>query len=103
LADWIVVAEKEGKVAGYSVWKKPSDNQINHGIDLVDYSIIAIDPDFQKQWSFGLLTLEGMKLVHENYRYSEGRTVVDNFGVQRGFAKLGWKICGGKHSFHKWL
>ncbi|MHC4950724.1 MAG: hypothetical protein ACYTEU_07030, partial [Planctomycetota bacterium] len=95
MADWIVVAEKEGKVAGYSVWKKPSDNQINHGIDLVDYSIIAIDPDFQKQWPFGLLILEGMKLVHENYRYSEGRTVVDNFGVQRGFAKLGWKICGG--------
>jgi hypothetical protein len=102
-ADWIVVAEKEGRIAGYSVWKKPSDNQKKHGIDLVDYSIVAIDPRFQKQGLFGLLTLEGMKLIHKNYRYSEGRTVVDNFGVQRGFIKLGWKICGGKHAFHKWL
>jgi len=102
-ADWIVVAEKEGRIAGYSVWKKPSDNQRKHGIDLVDYSIVATDPYFQKQGLFGLLTLEGMKLIRGNYRYSEGRTVVDNFGVQRGFIKLGWKICGGQHSFHKWL
>jgi len=102
-ADWIVVAEKEGRIAGYSVWKKPSDNQRKHGIDLVDYSIVATDPYFQKQGLFGLLTLEGMKLIRGNYRYSEGRTVVDNFGVQRGFIKLGWKICGGQHAFHKWL
>ncbi|MCI0499564.1 MAG: GNAT family N-acetyltransferase [Planctomycetales bacterium] len=102
-ADWIVVAEKENQIAGYSVWKKPSDNQKRHGIDLVDYSIVAIDPRFQKQGLFGLLTLEGMKLIREKYRYSEGRTVVDNYGVQRGFIKLGWKICGGRHAFHKWL
>jgi hypothetical protein len=102
-ADWIVVAEKEGRMAGYSVWKKPSENQRKHGIHLVDYSIVATDPYFQKQGLFGLLTLEGVKLICGNYRFSEGRTVVDNFGVQRGFIKLGWKICGGQHSFHKWL
>lgn len=102
-ADWIVVAEKEGRIAGYSVWKKPSDAQSKYGIDLVDYSIVAIDPDFQRQGLFGLLTIEGMKLICGNYRYSEGRTVVDNFGIQRGFTKLGWKVCGAKHSFHKWL
>jgi ribosomal protein S18 acetylase RimI-like enzyme len=102
-ADWILVAEKEGRIAGYSAWKKPSDNQRKYGIDLVSHSISAIDPDFQRQGLFRLLTLESMKLIRGNYRYSEGRTVTDIFAVQRGYIRLGWKICGGQHSFHKWL
>lgn|GEM_PF-858739 len=102
-ADWVLVAEKNGRIAGYSVWKKPSLREQKHGISLGHYSIGAIHPDFHGQKLFSVLTYEGMKLLQNHCQYIEGPTHINNYPVQRGYTNLGWKICDGRHSFHKWL
>jgi len=102
-ADWILVAEIEDKVAGYSVWKKPSRLEQGLKNPVGHYSIAAIHPDYQGRGLFGALTLEGTKLFNGLAACVEGPTHVNNYPVQRGYEKLSWRIYDARHSFHKWL
>ena len=34
----------------------------------------------------------------------EGPTHINNYGVQFGYAKMGWRVLSdARHSFHKWI
>ena len=34
----------------------------------------------------------------------EGPTHVNNYGVQMGYLKMGWRVCSdARHSFHNWM
>jgi hypothetical protein len=102
-ANWIVIAEKAGRIVGYSVWKKPSQLEERHRISLGHYSIGAIHPDFHGHGLFSVLTYEGMKLFKNSTHRIEGPTHVNCYAVERAYTNLGWKICDAHHSFHKWL
>jgi ribosomal protein S18 acetylase RimI-like enzyme len=102
-ADWIVVAIHDGRIAGYSAWKKPSALDAQHGIRLGHYSIGAVHPDFFGRGLFTALTRAGMEQVCSSADWIEAPTHVDNQAVQRGFLRLDWRIAGTQHSFHKWL
>jgi ribosomal protein S18 acetylase RimI-like enzyme len=102
-ADWIVVAVHGDRIAGYSVWKKPSALDARHGIRLGHYSIGAVHPDFFGRGVFTALTHAGMEQVCSSADWIEAPTHIDNHAVQRGFLRLGWRIAGAQHSFHKWL
>ncbi len=103
-ADWIVVAMHGDRIAGYSAWKKPSALDQRHGIRLGHYSIGAVHPDFFGRGLFTALTHAGMKqLCSSSADRIEAPTHIDNCPVQRGFLRLGWRIAGAQHSFHKWL
>ena len=102
-ADWIVVAVYGDRIAGYSVWKKPSALDARHGIRLGHYSIGAVHPDFFGRGVFTALTHAGMEQVCSSADWIEAPTHIDNHAVQRGFLRLGWRIAGAQHSFHKWL
>jgi len=102
-ADWIIVAIHGGRIAGYSAWKKPSALDARHGIRLGHYSIGAVHPDFFGRGFFTALTHAGMEQVCSSADWIEAPTHIDNHAVQRGFLRLGWRIAGAQHSFHKWL
>jgi len=102
-ADWIVVAETSGRIAGYSAWKRPSEAETRHQLGLGHYSIGAIDPDFIGRGLFSALTRRGAELLSGLATRIEGPTHVNNGPVQRGFINLGWRIEEATHSFHKWL
>lgn len=102
-ADWILVAEVRGKIAGCSVWKKPSSLQRGLGIQVGHYSIGAIHPDYHGQGLFSALTRAGMELFDGVADYIEGPTDINNHPVQRAYTKLHWRICDARYSFHKWL
>jgi len=102
-ADWVVVAETAGKIAGYSAWKRPSKREMRHKLDLGHYSIGAVHPDFHGQGLFSALTLRGTELLESLATRIEGPTHINNYGVHRGYIKLGWRIEDAHHSFHKWL
>jgi RimJ/RimL family protein N-acetyltransferase len=102
-ADWIILAVKETRIAGYSAWKKPSSADLRHDIPLGHYSIAGIHPDFFGKGLFTTLTLSGMEMMQEHARWVEGPTHIDNHPVQRGYEKLGWKRAGTQTSYHKWL
>ncbi|MDI1334755.1 MAG: hypothetical protein PSU94_01100 [Lacunisphaera sp.] len=101
--DWIFVAEKDGRIAGFSAWKKPTAAESRQGLRLGHYSIGAIHPDFQGRGLFKRLTLAGMRTLREFADCVEGPTHVHNLPVQRGYLKLGWQIADSRHSFHKWI
>jgi ribosomal protein S18 acetylase RimI-like enzyme len=102
-ADWIVVAMQGDRVAGYSAWKQPSALDQRHGIRLGHFSIGAVHPDFFGRGLFTALTREGMEQLRSSTDWIEAPTHIDNHAVQRGFLRLGWRIVGAQHSFHKWL
>jgi ribosomal protein S18 acetylase RimI-like enzyme len=102
-ADWIVVAMHGDRIAGYSAWKKPSALDERHGIRLGHYSIGAVHPDFFGRGLFTALTHAGMEQLCSSADWIEAPTHIDNYAVQRGFLRLGWRIAGAQHSFHKWL
>ncbi len=102
-ADYIIVAEVNGEIAGYSIWKKPSLIELRNGIRIGHYSICGIHPDHQGKGLFGLLTWDGMRLLNNQAMWIEGPTHVNNYPVQRGYAKLSWQIRDAHHTYHKWL
>lgn len=103
-ADWVCVAEINGRIAGYSIWKKPSPLEAAHQIRVGHYSIAGIHPDYFGRGLFTALTYQGMKLLDGIADIVEGPTHINNHGVQQGYSKLHWRICSdARHSFHKWL
>jgi len=102
-ADWILIAEIEDKIAGYSVWKKASALETKHSFDIAHCNLAAIHPDFYGQGVFTALILEGMRMAESFSKYLDGPAHINNYPVHRAWLKLGWKITGARHSFHKWL
>ena len=102
-ADWIVVAEKDNRIAGYSAWKHPSESDLALGIRLGHYSIAGIHPDFFGHGLFTALTREGLMYLSSRADFAEGPTHEDNHPVIRGYLKLGWTEAGRQRSYHKWL
>ena len=102
-ADYYVLAEIEGRIAGLSIWKKATDEEKGIPVRVSHYSIGAIHPDFYGRKLFTLLTYEGMKLFQGQTDIIEGPTICHNYPVQRGYIRLNWQIYDARHSFHKWL
>ena len=102
-ADHFVVARVGGEIAGYSIWKKQGSLEKKFGLSLGHYSIAGIDPAFAGRGLFSVLTRKGMSLLKDEVRFIEGPTHINNYPVQKGYARLGWKIADARHSFHKWL
>lgn len=102
-ADWVVMAECDGRPAGYSAWKRPSAAEKAHGLPVGHYSIGAVDPDFFGRGVFSAITRDGMRLFPGVADWIEGPTHLSNVPVQRGYLRLGWKLADARHSFHKWL
>ena len=101
-ADRVVVADCQGTIVGYSAWKKPSELERRHGIELGHYSIGAVAPEHAASGLFRALTAEGMRFLAEHARRVEGPTHAANVPVQRAYAALGWKAAGARHAFHRW-
>jgi dTDP-4-amino-4,6-dideoxy-D-galactose acyltransferase len=102
-ADWILIAEVKDKIAGYSVWKKASALEIKHSFDIVHCTLAAIHPDFFGQGVYTTLTFEAMRMAQKFGNHLDAPAHVSHFPVGRVKLKLGWKIAGVRHSFHKWL
>jgi hypothetical protein len=102
-ADWILIAEVNGQIAGYSVWKKASALEVKHSFDIARCTLAGIHPDFFGRSLYTTLTFEGMRIAHEFANHLDGPAHVSHYPVHRGMLKLGWKIAGVRHSFHKWL
>ncbi len=102
-ADWVVLAEVDSRIAGYSVWRRPSQVENTLSVRVGHYSIGAVHPDFSGRKLFSALTFAGMKLFDGVAHVIEGPTHINNYPVQRGYARLNWHIGDARHSFHKWL
>ena len=102
-ADWIILAVKDKRIAGYSAWKKPCSLDLRHNIRLAHYSIAGIHPDFFGKGLFTTLTRTGMEMMQGHALWLEGPTHIENHPAQRAYEKLGWKRVGTQTSFHKWL
>jgi dTDP-4-amino-4,6-dideoxy-D-galactose acyltransferase len=102
-ADWILIAEVDGKIAGYGIWKKASAPELKHSLDIAHYNLAGIHPDFFGRGLYTVLALEGTRRAQSFANHLDGPVHVSNYPVHRALQKLGWKITGVRHSFHKWL
>lgn len=103
-ADRIDLAEIAEEIVGFSIWKAPNELERNLGVRIGHYSISGIHPRYHGRGLFTSLTYEGMKQLQGVVDVIEGPTHINNYGVQAGYQRLGWRVCGdARHSFHKWL
>ena len=102
-ADWTVVAEIDGKIVGYSMWKNASALETKHCVDITHCNFGAIHPNYSGRGIYTALKLEGMRIAERLAKHIDLATHIANYPVHRGTAKLGWRIAGARHSFHKWL
>lgn len=102
-ADWIVVAEISGRIAGFTAWKKPSEGETLHGLGLGHYSIAAVHPDFMGRGVFRALSQRGVDLMRGLATRIVAPTHVNHYPIHQGLIQMGWRIEDAQHSFHKWL
>ena len=102
-ADHFILAEIDGRIAGLSVWRNPTELELTLPAKVGHYSIGAVHPDFSGKNIFTALTYEGMKILRLKVDIIEGPTHINNHPVQRGYSRLKWKILDARHSFHLWI
>ena len=102
-ADLVLVAQLDGRIVGYSVWKKPGLDADLLGVRVGSYGICGIHPDAHGMGTFKALTLAGMRWLNGEADIIEGPTHVNNYPVQRGYAALRWQIFDARHTFHRWI
>src|SRR5436190_9788206 len=102
-ADYVALAEVDGRPAAYSVWRRPSARESLLPTRVGHYSIGAVHPDFHRRGLFTAVTRFGSDLLRGAADCIEGPTHVNNYGVQRGYERLGWRIVDATHPFHAWL
>lgn len=103
-ADWIHLALAGGRIVGFSIWKRPSKAESQLRVRVGHYSIAGIHPDFHGKGLFTALTYAGMQSLAGIADVIEGPTHINNYGVQFGYAKMGWRVLSdARHSFHKWI
>jgi ribosomal protein S18 acetylase RimI-like enzyme len=102
-ADWILVAEVCGKIAGYGLWRKPLEIEEKNSLRVAHYDLAAVDPEFRGRGLYTALALDGMDIARDYAQYLIGPVHVSHYPVQHNLQKLGWRISGARHSFHKWL
>src|SRR5215217_706409 len=102
-ADWVLIAEIKHRIVGYSVWKEASTLEVKHSFDIAHCHLAGIHPDFFGKGLYTVLTFEGMQMAQPLAKYLDGPAHVSNYAVHRAMLKLGWKLAGARHSFHKWL
>jgi ribosomal protein S18 acetylase RimI-like enzyme len=102
-ADWILVAEVNDKIAGYGLWRKALKIEEKNSLSIAHYDLGATDAQFRGRGLRTVLTLEGMGIARDFAQYLIGPVHVSNYPAQHTLQKLGWRIAGARHSFHKWL
>ena len=102
-ADWILIAEVNDQIAGYSMWKKASPLEVKHSLDIARCTLAAIHPEFFGRGLYTTLTFEGMRIAQQFANHLDGPAHASHYPVHRAMLKLGWKLAGVRHSFHKWL
>ena len=102
-ADWILVAEIDGVIAGCTIWKKASPREHSLETRLGHHIFGCVHPKHYGQGLFTALTYAGMKLLEARVDCIDGPTHINNYPVQRGLSKLRWRLCYARHAFHKWL
>jgi len=101
--DWTIVAEIDGKIVGYSMWKNASALETKHCVDITHCNFGAIHPNFSGRGVYTALKLAGMRIAESFAKHFDLATHIANYPVHRSTARLGWRIAGARHSFHKWL
>lgn len=102
-ADWILVAAVDDIIAGYGLWRKALESEEKNSLSVAHYDLAGIDPEFHGRGLYTALLFEGMGIARDFAQYLIGPAHVSNYPVQHNLQKLGWRISGARHSFHKWL
>ncbi len=102
-ADWILVGEVDGKIAGSGLWRValPAEGENSPGVAYCD--MVVVDPEFQGSGLGTALMSYGMGVARDVAQYLVGPVHVCNYSIQRTLQKVGYKIFGARQSFHKWL
>lgn len=102
-ADFIVVAEIEGRIAAFTIWRNPTREESDSNLAVGHMSLVGVHPDYFGMGFFYTVMYEGMRKLITRVKCMESATHINNYAAQRGFAKVGWRIYGAQHAFHLWL
>jgi ribosomal protein S18 acetylase RimI-like enzyme len=102
-ADLILVAENQGRIVGYSIWKKNSNEEKKLSNRLSHLSLGAVDPEYSSKGIYNSLLFEGLKALSPDSDLVLIPTQICNYPAQRAYIRLGWRPYDSFHDFHLWL
>jgi len=102
-ADVILIAEYQGKIVGFSIWKKSSPEEKELTNRISHLSLGAVDPGFASKGLYNSLLFEGLKALQPNSDLVLIPTQICNYPAQRSYMRLGWRPNDSFHDFHLWL
>jgi len=102
-ADWILVAEMGGNIAGFALWRNALGAKEKNTAGVAYCDMVVVDPECQGRGVGTALMFDGMHIARDFAQYLVGPVHLCNYPIQRTLQKLGWRISGARHSFHKWL
>lgn len=98
VADKVIVAEKDNKIAGYLAFK----HFINENYTFA--SLGAVNPDFRKLGVFQAINIEGLKMARDLDLKSVRTNVLNtNYPVNGTYIDLGFKIIKSEITMHLWV
>lgn len=103
-ADYIVVAELDGKPAGYTTLKLDEAYQWASNVRTGGLILGAVAPWAEGKGLYTSMINGGLKwLAAQGVEVSHLGTQVNNFPVQRAWSRLGFRLAKAGPSLHLWL
>jgi RimJ/RimL family protein N-acetyltransferase len=104
LADYIVVAEVDGKPAGYTTLKLEGDHQGKSNVKTGGLILSAVAPWAEGRGVYTSMINGGLRwFQQQGVQVSHLGTQVNNYPVERAWARLGFRLAKAGPSLHLWL
>ena len=102
-ADQVLVAEVEGKPAGYIALKLEKGLYEKVGWRVGNVPLNAVDPSYRKMGIYAALVQEGLKWFSGKVDWATIKTQVTTLAVHKTWQKLGAHMSSVEYAFHKFF
>lgn len=102
-AEQVLVAELDGKPAGYIALKLDGGGRLKCGYRSGSIPLNAVDPEYRKAGIYSALVQEGLKWFAGRVDWVTIKTQVTTLAVQRTWQKLGARPVLVEYAFHKYF
>lgn len=93
----VLVAERDEEIVGFLTLRRSSSEEM----ELV---LNAVKPAFRGRGAYAMLVIEALALGNaRGYSRAKTSTQINNYSVQRVWARLGFAHSSSLYTFHKWL
>jgi hypothetical protein len=101
-ADSVLVAECNGKLAGFNTIETQNRLYSTFGIKIGSFVLNAVAPEFRSRGIYSSLINESLLYIEDSADLVEIRTHAGNYPVHRALPRIGFRLSLSQLTFHAW-